>query len=141
MYKKFCRYSCSSPMEIARNSMPAPPHPWQTIKDQEQQSYVCINTDGQIFRYPIVQNLFASPWSMAGSYFPRYLSCDGMVGGARSYWCLLEYQLHDVRMNQKENPPPGNSSRLRWAGWVPLRWWWMTFNLKVLIDYRHFRYR
>ena len=85
MYKRFSRYSSSSPMEIAQNTMPAPPHPCQTQKDQEQQSYVWINTDGQIFRYPIVQILLASPWSMGGLYFPRYLSCDGMVGGARSY--------------------------------------------------------
>ena len=107
---------------------------------RNNRTYVCINTDGQIFRYPIVQILFAGSWSMAGSYFPRDLSCDGMVGGAKSYWCLLECQLHDVRLNQKENLLPG--ILLASVGQVgyPLRRW-MTSNPKVPIDYRHFRYR
>ena len=56
---------------------------------------------------------------MAGSYFPRDLLCDVMVGGAKSYWCQLECQSHDVRLNQKADLPPRNSSCLRWAGWVP----------------------
>ena len=59
---------------------------------------------------------------MAGSYFPRDLACDVMVGGAKSYWCLLECELQDVRLNQKENIVPG--ILLASVGQVgyPLRW-------------------
>ena len=93
--------------------IPAPPHLMVIQKESGKESYVCINTVGQIFRYPIVPK-FVHQSTVDGwlIFFARpIMRCDG--GRGTELLVSIVCQSHDVRLNQKADLPPGNSSRLR----------------------------